>query len=421
MDAFGMQRTMLAGGRVDAEGYLVDNPSEPAWNLLHVCGPLDAARLAAAVEQVTAATEILHLRVRDTPDGPVLVPRPAPIRLEVVDVPAPCVAGALAPPVVSVLNPLLFDRVALPDAPSGRICLVRGGQDALLALSFDHTVLDGWSVGLLTKAIAQCYKTGRHVVRGPSFRAFVEALPDRATQDVHLASWKRLLADHPVPGPALRFPGGRVKSPADYRIDGYYDTTFPPEVAENLATAVRRTGLSHAEVLTGACALAVTRWSEGPQPVLSLRHGHSRPADVLVIGPLVEPYVLLPPAPAPAAVADWLVAHRAVNRNTPPLHGRSIREVTPLVPRNAALNVVPPARPVVFGPATRAVTVARDLLAPLWAGGRPTVPSTAAFWVNLFLDQPGRVELSITHDTEVLPDPALLASTIASVVAEAAA
>lgn len=420
MDAFGMQRTMLAGGTVNNEGYLTDNPSEPAWNLLHIRGPLDAARLAMAVEEVTSATEILHLRVRGTADGPLLVPFPVPITLEVVEVPSPLTAAGLADSAVAVLGPRLFDKVALPHAPSGRVCLVRGaGDDHLLALSFDHTVLDGWSVGLLTKAIAQCYKSGRHVQRGPSFRSFVAALPSRAVQDTQLAAWRSLLADHPVPGPALRFPGARPKS-TDFQIDGYYDETCPDTVAEDLTTAVRRTGLSRAELLIAASALAVSAWSAGPQPMLSLRHGHSRPEDILVIGPLVEPYVLLPPPGSPATVADWLTAHSSTNHNTPPLHGRSIREVAPLAPRNAALNIVPPARPVVFGPSTRATTVPRDLLAPLWADGRPTVPSTAAFWLNLFLDQPGRVEISITHDTDVLPDPKLLADSIAAVVAAAA-
>jgi hypothetical protein len=421
MDAFGMQRTMLAGGTVDADGFLVDNPSEPAWNLLHIHGPLDPARLSAAVAQVTSAIEILHLRVRATDAGPTLVPHHVPIELDVLEVPAPLVDGQLAPEVAAMLGPLLFDKVVLPDAPSGRVCLVHGaGDEHLLALSFDHTVLDGWAVGLLTKAIAQCYKSGRHTPRGPSFREFVGALPDRATQDANLAEWQQLLAGHPVPGPALRFPGSVPKPPPEYRIDGYYDATCPAAVVEDLTAAVQRTGLSRAEVLTSACALAVTSWSDGPQPMLSLRHGHSRPEDILVIGPLVEPYVLLPPSPEPATVADWLVAHSAANRDTPSLHGRSIREVTPLAPRNAALNVVPPARPVSFGAGTRAVTVARDLLAPLWADGRPTVPSTAAFWVNLFLDQPGRVEISITYDSQLLPEPALLADSIASVVASAA-
>jgi hypothetical protein len=238
-------------------------------------------------------------------------------------------------------------------------------------------------------------------------------------QDAHLATWRSLLADHPTPGPALHFPGSRPKT-ADFQINGYHDATYPATVAEDLTTAVRRTGLSRAELLTAASALAVSAWSAGPQPMLSLRHGHSRPEDILVIGPLVEPYVLLSPPGSPATVADWLTAHSSMNRNTPPLHGRSIREVAPLAPRNAALNIVPPARPVVFGPETRATTVPRDLLAPLWANGRPTVPSTAAFWLNLFLDQPGRVEISITHDTDVLPDPGLLADSIAAVVAAAA-
>jgi hypothetical protein len=47
------------------------------------------------------------------------------------------------------------------------------------------------------------------------------------------------------------------------------------------------------------------------------------------------------------------------------------------------------------------------------------VPSTAAFWINFFLDQPGRIEVSITHDREVLPEPRILADAIGAVVAAA--
>jgi hypothetical protein len=296
--------------------------------------------------------------------------------------------------------------------------VVHGDHDEhLLALSFDHSVLDGWSLGLLTRAIAQCYRTGEYEPRGQSFSAFVQSQPGIEVQDASLARWKSLLAEHPIPGPDLRFPGGTNKS--SFQIDGYHDGTYPEAMASDLTAAVTATGLSRAELLTAATAFAVTNWSDGPQPMLSVRHGHARPEDVLVIGPLVETYVVLPPGSAPSTVAGWLAAHRAANRDTPPLYGRSIREVVPFAPRNAALNVVPPARPLNFGPNTRAVTASRNFVAPLWTGDRPVVPSTAAFWVNFFQDLPGRVEISITYDREVLPAPELLAESVWMVVRSA--
>jgi hypothetical protein len=419
--AFGMPGRMLATGRVDEDGYLRENPSEPAWNLLHVRGPLDLRRLAAAIDLVTRSTDALHLRLRNTDRGPMMVSGKAHrFVLEVLDTDSPVRDGQLAPEVAGKLAPLLFGKIDLRDQPTGRICLVHGDHDEhLLALSFDHTVLDGWSLGLLTRAIAQCYRSGGYEPRGRGFRDFVLSQPPREIQDASLAAWQALLAEHPIPGPPLRFPGGQTKAPDAFRIDGYYDATFPPSVAGNLTAAVTHTGLSRAELLTAATGLAVGMWSDGPQPMLSVRHGHTKPEDILVIGPLVESYVVLPPRTEQDTVAGWLLEHGAANRDTPPLHGRTIREVAPLAPRNAALNVVPPARPLRFGPSTKAVTAPRDLLAPLWTDDRPVVPSTAAFWINFFLDQPGRIEVSITHDRDVLPEPQVLAEAVRAVVTAA--
>lgn len=423
LPAFGMPSRMLATGTVDEDGYLRENPSEPAWNLLHIRGSVEIPRLAKAIELVTQATDVLHLRLRSTDRGPLLVPGDGqPFVLEVLEAEAPVHNGRIAPEVAAKLGPLLFDKLDLRHQPAGRICLVRGdGDEHLLALSFDHSVLDGWSLGLITRAIAQCYRSGDHTPRGPSFRDFVLSLPDRETQDACLAAWQKLLADHPLPGPPVRFPGGQAhKPPETYQIDGYFDATFPPSMADDLTAAVKRTRLSRAELLIAATGLAVDSWSDGPQPMLSVRHGHTRPEDVLVIGPLVESYVIFPPENPPGTVADWLLAHGVANSDTPPLYGRSIREVAPLAPRTAALNIVPPARPLVFGPKTKAITAPREFLAPLWADGRPSVPSTAAFWVNFFSDQPGRIEISVTYDRDVLPEPQVLADAVQAVVGAAA-
>jgi hypothetical protein len=424
--AYGQQRTMVLSGGLDEDGRLRENPSEPVWNVLRIEGPLDAARLGRAVAAVTASVDALTLRLRNTERGPVQVfGVPDPIALEVVGAEPVEQDGELPADLAGVLAPLLFDKIDLRHRQAGRICLVTGGGDEhLLALSFDHSTLDAWALGLLVKAIAHCYRTdGQLPVQARGFRDFLGTLPAAGVQEESLGAWRELLAGHPLPGPALHFPGGRAKPHEEYRIDGYFDQSLPRSMADDLTAAAGELGLTRAGLLAAATGLAVTAWSDGPQPMLGLRHGRRRREDTLVTGPLLEPYVALPPAPdgpEPKTVREWLLAHQAANADTPPLYGRSIREVTPLAPRNVAFNVIPPARAVPLGPATRAVTADKDFLAPLWAGGRPTVPSTAAMWINFYLDRPGAVDVLITHDTEVLPDPGVLTRTVRSVVALAA-
>lgn len=423
LPAYGTPVRGLASGEVDPDGYLRTYPAEPAWNLLRVSGTLDAARLASAVERVTLATDVLHHRLRSTDRGPRLVPRePAPLELEVRDDETPVVDGKLAEKTAAYLAPLLFDKVDLRDGPPGRACLVRGGDgdEQLLALSFDHSMIDGWALGLLTRAIAASYQSGQYTPRGRGYVDFLHALPSEEERQRSLSAWAGLLDGYPVPGPPLQLPGGRAKQPENFQINGYLDVALPPELPADLTEAVRRTGLTRAQLLSAATALATRLWSSGPQPVLSLRHGHTRPEDVLVIGPLVEPYVMLPPSPEPESVAGWLAMHSQANEAPPATYGLSIRDVAPLAPRNVALNIVPPARPLAFGEGVRATSASRDFLAPLWDRERPVIPSTAAMWINYYMDQPNSVEVSLTYDTEVMPEPRLLLDTMMAVVAASA-
>ncbi|WP_175411358.1 condensation domain-containing protein [Streptomyces sp. TRM64462] len=423
LPAYGMPVRGLANGEVDADGYLRRNPADKPWNLFRIRGPLDAERLAAAVERVTLATDVLHLRLRATDAGPRLVRRePAPLKLEIIEVPATVTDGRLAPEAAAVLAPVLFDKPDLREDPAGRVCLLRSPQDdeQLLAFAFDHSVMDGWALGLLTRAVAGAYRSGDYTPRGRGFEAFVEDLPDEEVRQESLAGWQDLLAPYPLPGPRMHMPGAGPDQPDSFIGDGHFDGPLPARLAADLTEAVARTGLSRAEVLFAATALAAGLWSDGPQPLLSLRHGHTRQEDVLVIGPLVEPCVLLPPSPEPATVGDWIAAHCRANEALPATYGRSIREVAPLAPRNVGVNILPPARPLPFGPGTKAVTASRAFLATLWQDERPAGPSTAAVWIDYYMDRPDSVEVTLTYDTRVLPSPEPLLDTLAEVVTAAA-
>ncbi|AMW11958.1 hypothetical protein A4E84_22115 [Streptomyces qaidamensis] len=426
LPAYGMPVRGLANGETDADGYLRRNPADMAWNLLRVSGPLDAGRLAEAVERVTLATDVLHLRLRATEEGPCLERQePVPVKLEVVDLPAVVSGGRLSQEAATFLAPVFFDKPDLRNDPVGRVCLLRATDPAdegeqLLAFSFDHSVIDGWALGLLVRAVAGACRSGDHTVRGRGFEAFLHDLPAHRVREESLARWRDLLEPHPLPGPALRLPGGAPGGPESFLADGTFDGALPDRLAADLAAVATRTGLSRAEVLFAVTALAAGLWADGPQPLLSLRHGHARPEDVLVIGPLVEPCVLLPPSPEPLGVGEWITAHCHTNRQLPPTYGRSIREVAPLAPRNVGVNVLPPARPVVLAPGAKATTATRDFLAPLWAGERAAGPSTAAVWINYYMDRPGVVEATLTYDTRVLPEPEPLLDAVLAVAAAAA-
>ncbi|QCD57268.1 condensation domain-containing protein [Streptomyces hawaiiensis] len=426
LPAYGMPVRSLANGETDADGYLRGNPADMAWNLLRVSGQLDTARLAEAVERVTLATDVLHLRLRTTDAGPCLERQePVPLKLEVVDVPAVASDGRLSPEAAAFLAPVFFDKPDLRSDPVGRVCLLRATDPAdegeqLLAFSFDHSVIDGWALGLLIRAVAGSYRSGDYSVRGRGFEAFLRDLPAHRVREESLARWRGLLEPHPLPGPAMRLPGGEPRWPEPFVADGTFDGALPARLATDVATVATRTGLSRAEVLFAVTALAASLWADGPQPLLSLRHGHTKPEDVLIIGPLVEPCVLLPPGPAPLGVGEWITAHCHTNQQLPPTYGMSIREVAPLAPRNVGVNVLPPARPIALGPSAKATTATRDFLAPLWAGERSAGPSTAAVWINYYMDRPGVVEATLTYDTRVLPEPEPLLDAVLAVAAAAA-
>ncbi|MEU3963323.1 condensation domain-containing protein [Streptomyces buecherae] len=421
--AYGQQRGMVLLSDLDDDGFLRTNVSEPVWNVLRIDGPVDTARLAQAVAAVTESVDSLHVRLRDTEQGPIVVfDKPRPFELEVIDVERVTQDGRLSPEAAAALAPRLFDKIDLQQSPTGRICLLTAGQFGnLLTFSFDHSTLDGWSLGLLTKSIAQSYRSGtapRTQARG--FREYLLSLPDAAAQERHLTGWKELLAEHPPPGMQLHFPGGISKPDGNFLINGHFETSLHFPTGTQMATAVGQLELTRAELLAAVAGLAVNKWASGPQPLLGLRHGRHRREDTLVMGPLVEPYVSLPPGAQPRTVGEWLTSHRTANQHTPPLYGRSIREVGALGPRNVAFNVIPPARPVPFGSSLKGETATQEYLAPLWAGGRPSVPSTAAMWVNFYMDRPGELDVLITHDQDVIPDPGIFVETMRRVIALAA-
>lgn len=428
--AFGVHQRLMGRGRFDDDGYLVSHPGDPVWTLLHVRGPLATDLLAEAVALVTAEVDTLRLRLRRTDDGPMMEWADAdPVRMRVLRSPALLTGDRLDPAVAGSLIPVLLGR---PDdlrrEPLARCTLIsKTDQEHLLALSVDHLAADGWSLGLVLRRLVRCYRAllrgdrraATRCVSGPQFADYVAALPSPAEQDAALAEWSGLLAAHPLPGPTFRPPGGEAKDPAAWHLDATAEFDVADVALADLATAAERLGVTRPQALAAVtCALA-TMWSDGPQPVFQFRHGRQRRADIGVVGPLIEVCPVLPPADD-LPVPQWLATCLAANP-VRPLYGRSLWETGMFGPRHVGFNLVPPARAVEFGPGTTGVPLGGEQLAPLWPEDDGGVKSFAAVWIHYYLDDNASLRLLVQHDSEVLPDPAVLVDGLCAVLAAATA
>jgi len=423
--AFGSQRRLMSRGTVDADGYLVHHAGAPVWELLHLRGNLDVSVLAAAVGMLTSAIDSFHLRLQDTGSGPIVQWRePEPLPLEVYQASTLFNDGRLDARTVEQVRPLLFTHPNLRTGPLARFAVVSAGRDDhLLAVSIDHVIADGWSLGLLQRRLARCYRAllradanaVPRAVAGTTFREFLESVPPAAEQT---DDWSALLAEYPLPGPVFRPPGGVAKDPGQCRIDGAMAVDLPSAARSDLDTLAAAYKVTGPQLLAAVtCALA-TLWSDGPQPIFQHRHGRYRRSDISVIGPLVEVCLGLPPArdlPLGAWIADYL-ARNPIR----PLYGRSLWDSGHFAPRYVGFNVAPPARAVRFAPGVDAVPVSGDALDPMWAEGIGSFHSYAVFWVHYYLDEAETLRLMVKYDTELLPRPEAAAEAVTAILAAAA-
>jgi hypothetical protein len=429
--ALGILQRLMLRGDFDQDGYLVSHPGSPVWTLLHVRGPLDADLLAEAVALVTGEADALRLRLRRTPDGPMMewAPEATPIALRLLRVPALLSDGRLTAEAAEPLIPVLLGRPDnLRNEPLARCALVSASdREHLLALSVDHLAADGWSMGLILRRLTRSYQAllqgnrpaAARRAAGPRFADHVSALPTLAEQDTALAEWSSLLTGHPLPGPVFRPPGGTAKDPAACQLDASAEFTIAGGALADLAATADRLSVSRPQALGAVtCALA-TMWSDGPQPVFHVRHGRHRRADIGVVGPLLEMCLGLPPA-GDLPVAEWLAAYLAANP-VRPLHGRSLWETNQFGPRYVGFTLVPPARSLELAPGTTATPMGGEQLAPLWPDSTGPTKSFAAVWIYYYLDDRASLRLFVKHDSQVLPDPAVIVDGLRTVLAAAAA
>ncbi|MEM6846866.1 MAG: condensation domain-containing protein, partial [Pseudomonadota bacterium] len=236
-------------------------------------GPLQVAALEAALAAIVARHESLRTTFRTASDGQVVVvialaekgfkvPLEDGSQRSARDLRARA-AAILAEPFDLAAHPLFRARL-----------LHLGDQEHVLVIAGHHTVLDGWSVGLLLKEMSALY---REAVSGTP-----AALPDLAIQYADYAAWQRTvlsgdrLAEETawwrerlsgIPE-AITLPFDRPRPKVmDYR-GGSVPTQISPDVTAGLTALARSEGATLFMVLEAAFTALLSRLGAGEDVVI---------------------------------------------------------------------------------------------------------------------------------------------------------
>ncbi len=140
------------------------DPADTSYNLpwsVRLRGPLDTAALAAAFTRVTERHEVLRTRFRLRGDAPVqVVLPPAPTPVE--DLATSGEAGPDGTGVEEALREFAERPFDLENEPPLRAGVARRGEDdVVLCIVLHHIVVDGWSLDVLMRELAECYAATR--------------------------------------------------------------------------------------------------------------------------------------------------------------------------------------------------------------------------------------------------------------------
>lgn len=223
------------------------DPSSPAYTtaeVVELAGPVDADRLATAIEAAYREFEQLRVVLTTTPDGPrqrVQEARPAP--LAVVEV-----ADATA--AQTWLDAELARPLDLLAGEVTRTGLLRFGGTAWWWHSAHHVVFDGYGAQQLLRRIAELYDGAP--TADPLPLADLVAEDHRAADSE--AFWDERLAT--MSGPVSL--AGRIATPAPRAVRRAID--LPEELQTELVRGARRLGTTWADLVTAAAGCYVARF-----------------------------------------------------------------------------------------------------------------------------------------------------------------
>jgi amino acid adenylation domain-containing protein len=238
-------------------------PESTAYHISHLIGwpgPVDAAALSAALDDLAARHEVLRTRF------PVIGGEPRQLILPALHVP-------LAQADLGEADPREWARAALRapfDVATGpliRAALLRSGSRHTVVLTVHHIVFDAWSMEVLLRELTTMYRA-----RAAGQAA---ALPPLPIQYADFAAWQRA----ELTGPALaeltaywrgQLAGSRepLALPADHRRTAAPRTagathrfTFPGELARVLAGLARQHGTTMFVVLLAGFQVLLHRYT----------------------------------------------------------------------------------------------------------------------------------------------------------------
>jgi|SRR5918999_4243561 hypothetical protein len=153
--SFGQRRLFLLA---------ISRPESLAYNVYYAVslrGSLDAAVLARSVRAVVERHEALHTRF-ETRDGEVLAvvaPELIPTSLPLIDLSGLTAAATREAEGLRIVGELATPRFDLRSGPPLRIALLRAAPaEHFLLLAVHHVVIDGWTLALITRDLAQAYE-----------------------------------------------------------------------------------------------------------------------------------------------------------------------------------------------------------------------------------------------------------------------
>ncbi|WP_052503981.1 condensation domain-containing protein [Micromonospora haikouensis] len=264
----------------------------PAYNVsfaFHLTGPLDADALLAAVRDVVRRHDVLRSRLVLADGRLVQEVTDADPRVPVRDLTGAPDPQRAAQERVAALSRTAFDLAARPPL---RLELLRISPTRhALAWIAHHTLVDGWSFGILLTELAGAYRA-RCAGREPDlpevrlqFRDVAHWQRERMTGptlDRLLDRWQRRLAG---PAPA-ELPTDRPRGAAQTFRGGMLRFDFGADAAAGVAAVADRLRVTPFAVLLGAYALVVAAYAGSDAAVVGAPlAGRGRPELDAVVGP----------------------------------------------------------------------------------------------------------------------------------------
>jgi acyl-CoA synthetase (AMP-forming)/AMP-acid ligase II len=341
-------------------------PDLPFFNVLHVLqvrGPVKTAVLQASLEEIARRHEILRTTF-DVVDGrPVQVIAPALQLPLVVDDLRGLPESEQEARGQALLSADALQPFDLGRGPLMRTRLVRWDEtEGTLVVALHQSIVDGWSLGVLTDELAALYDAFASGGASP--------LAPLSLQWADVAAWQREWASRDAMRAQLAFWTARLRGPlpalelaTDHprRAGSGLRTVRRPvalsaELGEAVTRASRREGVTVFMMLVAAFAIALRRdLGQDDVRVATLVANRNRPGTVGLIGPLVNTVVLRTRVTGDLPVRELLQRIRATtlaayaNQDVPfeelvPIlereHGIAPRSLAPamLVLQNATLR-----------------------------------------------------------------------------------